>query len=142
MSGDPQVQRLLEEILESHCTPEEVCQACPELLPQVRDRLRRLRAIEAQVDAFFPTPGCTPTTPEPPDGRPPQLPGYDVQAMLGHGGMGIVFKARHLCLNRIVALKMLIAGAYAGPHERARFQREAEAVASLRHANIVQVYDV
>ncbi len=39
-------------------------------------------------------------------------------------------------------LKMLIAGAYAGPHERARFQREAEAVASLRHANIVQIYDV
>ena len=37
---------------------------------------------------------------------------------------------------------MLIAGAYAGPHERARFQREAEAVAGLRHANIVQVYDV
>jgi serine/threonine-protein kinase len=41
-----------------------------------------------------------------------------------------------------VALKMLLAGAYAGPHERERFQREAEAVASLRHANIVQVYDV
>src|SRR4029077_1547539 len=56
--------------------------------------------------------------------------------------MGIVYKARHLRLNRLVALKMLITGAYAGPHERARFQREAEAVAGLRHANIVQVYDV
>src|SRR5262249_6186902 len=58
------------------------------------------------------------------------------------GGMGLVYKARHLRLNRFVALKMLIAGAYAGPHERARFQREAEAVASLRHANIVLVHDV
>jgi WD40 repeat protein len=56
--------------------------------------------------------------------------------------MGLVYKARHLRLNRFAALKMLITGAYAGPQERARFQREAEAVASLRHANIVQVYDV
>ena len=62
--------------------------------------------------------------------------------MLGRGGMGVVYKARHLRLNRIVALKMLQAGAYAGSHERARFQREAEVVASLRHPNIVQVYDV
>src|SRR5262249_57502058 len=45
-------------------------------------------------------------------------------------------------LNRFVALKMLTTGAYAGPHERARFQREAEAVASLRHTHIVQVHDV
>jgi serine/threonine protein kinase len=56
--------------------------------------------------------------------------------------MGIVYKARHLRLNRFVALKMQSTGAYSGPHERARFQREAEAVAGLRHANIVQIYDV
>src|SRR5262249_49710729 len=56
--------------------------------------------------------------------------------------MGVVYQARHLRLNRPVALKMLLAGAYAGPHERARFQREAEAVAGLHHCNIVQVYDV
>jgi serine/threonine-protein kinase len=56
--------------------------------------------------------------------------------------MGLVCKARHHRLNRPVALKMLLAGAYAGPNERARFQREAEAVASLHHANIVAVYDV
>jgi tetratricopeptide (TPR) repeat protein len=136
------VQHLLEQILESDRTPEEVCQACPELLTQVRARLRRVRALESQVDAFFPTGGSAPTPPEPLEGRLPQLPGYDVEAMLGRGGMGIVYKARHLRLNRIVALKMLLAGAYAGAHERARFQREAEAVASLRHANIVQIYDV
>ena len=65
-----------------------------------------------------------------------------MQAFLGRGGMGVVYKARHRRLNRPVALKMLIAGAYAGPPERARFQREAEAVASLHHANIVAVYDV
>ncbi|HMC88680.1 MAG TPA: serine/threonine-protein kinase, partial [Gemmataceae bacterium] len=65
-----------------------------------------------------------------------------MEAVLGHGGMGVVYKARHLSLNRTVALKMLLGGAYAGPHEQARFRCEAEAVASLRHTNIVQVYDV
>ena len=72
----------------------------------------------------------------------PRIPGYDVEALLGRGGMGVVYRARHLRLDRLVALKMLLAGAYAGPPERERFQREAEAVAGLQHPNIVQVYDV
>jgi len=65
----------------------------------------------------------------------PRIPGYEVEALLGRGGMGVVYRARHQRLNRKVALKMLITGAYAGPHERAQFQREAEAVASLRHGS-------
>jgi Protein kinase domain len=71
----------------------------------------------------------------------PRIPGYEVQGLLGHGGMGVVYKAWHRRLGRPVALKMLRAGAYARPEERERFLREAEAVAGLRHANIVQVYD-
>jgi tetratricopeptide (TPR) repeat protein/tRNA A-37 threonylcarbamoyl transferase component Bud32 len=142
------VQQLLEEILESASSPEEVCRNCPELLPEVRRRWEQMCAVESKLDALFPTPG--------PDYRRdaaiharwhagadlPRIPGYEVQALLGRGGMGVVYKARHLRLNRLVALKMLITGTFAGPHERVRFQREAEAVASLRHANIVQVYDV
>src|SRR5262249_9295812 len=81
-----------------------------------------------------------PSVPHP--GGLPRVPGYEVEAMLGRGGMGVVYKARHLRLGRTVALKMLLAGDCAGPSDRARFQREAEAVANLRHANIVQVYDV
>ena len=65
-----------------------------------------------------------------------------MQAVLGRGGMGVVYKARDRRLNRPVALKMLLAGAYARPDELERFLREAEAEAALRHANIVQVYDV
>src|ERR1044071_4520341 len=56
--------------------------------------------------------------------------------------MGVVFQAWHHRLNRPVARKMMLAGAYAGPPERERFQREAEAAAGLRHPNIVQVHDV
>ena len=142
MSGDPRVRGLVEEILETHRTPEDVCQACPELLSEVRGRLRRLRQLEAQVDSLFPTSGSATGPFEPMEGKRPEIPGYDVQAMLGRGGMGVVYKARHLRLNRLVALKMLLAGAYARADERARFQREAEAVASLHHPNIVEVYDV
>src|SRR5206468_11892288 len=70
------------------------------------------------------------------------VPGYEVEAVLGRGGMGVVYRARHLRLNRVVALKMALAGVYAGPDDRARFQREAEAVAAPRHPNVVQIYDV
>ncbi len=142
MSRDPRVRRLVEEILETHRTPEEVCQTCWELLPEVRNRLRRLRELEAQVDSWFPAPGSATGPVEPPPDRFPQISGYEIQAILGRGGMGIVYRGRHLRLSRVVALKMLQAGAYAGTHERARFQREAQVVAGLRHANIVQVYDV
>ena len=142
MSGDPRVRGLVEEILETHRSPEDVCQACPELLSEVRDRLRRLRELEAQVDSLFPPPGSAKGPFEPLDGKRPEIPGYEVQAMLGRGGMGVVYKARHLRLNRLVALKMLRAGAYAGADERARFQREAEAVAGLHHPNVVEIYDV
>ena len=72
MSGDPRVRSLVEEILETHRTPEDVCQACPELLPEVRDRLRRLRELEAQVDSLFPTSGSASVPFEPLDGKLPR----------------------------------------------------------------------
>ncbi len=72
----------------------------------------------------------------------PEIEGYEVRAILGTGGMGVVYTASHLKLNRVVALKMLLAGPYAGPQEVARFVREAQAVACFQHPNIVQMYDV
>src|SRR5262245_28075259 len=56
MAAETRVQELLEEISESGRTPEEVCGACPELLSEVRRRWRQMCAVEAQLDALFPTP--------------------------------------------------------------------------------------
>ena len=69
-------------------------------------------------------------------------PGYELLGELGRGGMGIVWKARHLRLNRTVALKMLRHGPEARTEELRRFRVEADAVARLSHANIVQIYEV
>jgi eukaryotic-like serine/threonine-protein kinase len=142
MSGALRVERLIEEILDSDCTPEEACGACPELLPWVMARLGQIRAVDGQFDALFPTPGSCPPQPVSAEASPPHFPGFEVRKFLGRGGMGIVYRAWDQRLRRDVAIKMLIAGAYARPEELERFLRGAEAKAGLRHPNIVQVYDV
>jgi serine/threonine-protein kinase len=144
MSDATRVEQLLDDLCDSGAAPEDVCRSCPELLPVVRERLRQMRRVEAEVDALFPGAPARGAS-DPPSAHDatalPHVPGYEVEAVLGRGGMGVVYKARHPRLNRAVALKMLLAGPYAGPGELERFLREAETVAGLRHANIVQVYE-
>src|SRR5262249_27873658 len=140
---DARVDELLKELLDSGGTPEEVCRTCPELLGPVRAGWQKLRVLQAEVGALFPDspPSVDPANTNaagphaPPTAGLPRIQGHEVQELLGHGGVGVVYKAWHLRLQRPVAVKMLLAGAYAQPQELERFLREAETVASLRHPN-------
>jgi eukaryotic-like serine/threonine-protein kinase len=147
MTDERRIRELLEQILDSHCTPEEACAQCPELLPRLRAQLERLRRFANEIDDLFPS-----SNPAARDvaaraawwsaAELPRIDGYDVDSILGHGAMGIVYRARHRQLKRTVALKMLLSGTYASAQELARFVREGEAVARLQHPHIVQIHDV
>ncbi|MCE9530187.1 MAG: protein kinase [Planctomycetes bacterium] len=67
--------------------------------------------------------------------------GYELLDKIGQGGMGVVYKARQIQLNRIVALKMILSGSHSSSDEDGRFIQEAELIAKLKHPNVVQVYE-
>src|SRR5205807_3834795 len=72
----------------------------------------------------------------------PRVPGYEVLEELGRGGMGVVYRARQVALNRVVALKTLHRAVGANPDLVERLRSEAEALARLQHPNIIQVFEV
>lgn len=78
----------------------------------------------------------------PPNRGLPSIDGYRLMRQLGRGGMGIVYLAKESALNRFVAIKVVAGGLFADPEMLARFQGEAEAIATLQHPNIVQIFRV
>src|SRR5262245_53863570 len=68
-------------------------------------------------------------------------PSYQILDVLGRGGMGVVYKARQVSLDRVVALKMISAGSHAHEEDHARFLLEAETLAAVQHPNIIQVFE-
>src|SRR5262249_55045164 len=83
-----------------------------------------------------------PGRPAPAPAALPAFAGYELLGEIGHGGMGVVYRARQVRADRIVALKIIKGGAAVDSQERERFRSEARALGRIRHPNIVQVYDV
>ncbi len=121
-------------------SPEDICRDCAELTDALRDEIarngtERLRSDQPRLPGGRPDPGSWTAPPWHP-------PGYVLEAVLGRGGMGGVYRARQIGFNRTVALKMISLGPDANERTLARFRVEAEAVARLQHPHIVQVYEI
>ncbi len=145
-------------------TVEDLCADCPEKTSAMRERLQAVASMMSflGLEAESAPIGSLSTENSMPDSSTPtaggglpgpgidsdglwrslRIPGYEVLAELGRGGMGVVYVARHMRLGRLVALKKILIGNQASSSQIARLRQEAAAVARLNHPNIVQLWDI
>src|SRR5438132_654477 len=147
MSAEPRLSELLMAWEDARTRGQEVpaedlCRDCPELTPTLEHHIRALRSLTPVLDlaryddeAAAENGGSTPA-------ELGNLAGYDLLEELGRGGTGVVYKARQTGLDRVVAIKMLLGGHFAGQVALRRFRTEAQTLAQLRHPHIVQIHDI
>jgi eukaryotic-like serine/threonine-protein kinase len=154
MPDEPRVQELLAELLDRQATPAEVCGACPELLPVVRERWRQICQLRAEFDALLPvcSHGALPMMPQAsPLVQTPTAPGgegpgtvigpYKLLERIAEGGMGAVWMAQQTePVKRLVAVKLIKAG-MDSRQVIARFEAERQALALMDHPNIARALD-
>ena len=142
---DERLARLLGELTEQRrqgiaVNPEEVARQNPDLADELSGLWAAVQLVERFGNSTLPRPPAPPSSVELP--LPRTFGDFELLEELGSGGMGVVYKAKQRTPERLVALKLALAGKFATPEERARFQAEAKMAARLNHAGIVQVYDV
>jgi predicted Ser/Thr protein kinase len=135
-------------------SPEELCRDRPDLLDRVREHLKALGRVDnvlSDATASLPLAGGMPggaalanlsSQVPPPTTAWPSIPGYEIVEELNHGGMGVVYKARQIGLDRMVAIKTILPRGPIGETHRARFLREAKMMALLQHPNLLPIYEV
>ncbi len=121
---DGQLSEELSEAIEAHL------ESCELVCQPVVDRISKRDALFGAMSRTPETEGVTASAPQ----------GYEILDELGRGAMGVVYKARQVNLNRLVALKMILSRVHSDPELINRFRAEAEIIARLRHPNIVQIY--
>jgi hypothetical protein len=138
------------EALDRGCAPEEKAflGRYPDLADELRLFLENRRCLAEAVSLPAPAPRLTTmftagaVQSASSVNRVKYFGGYEILNEIARGGMGVVYKARQVSLNRVVALKMILAGSFASPADVQRFRREAMAVAELDHPNIVPIYEI
>ena len=134
----------LEELLSGEVVDErlslhlESCPACRDQADVIRANNELMTSLSRSATDYG---GAAFRAPDPGQPLARAIPGYEIVAEIHRGGQGIVYRARQLATKRTVALKVLLAGAFATTRERLRFEREIDLVAGLQYPNIVTVHD-